>query len=425
MSIRQKEDIKSYIKRDDSQNMLLKKLRNERHNNYSNNIIINRPFQKVDNSIDSKTIYNTSKRHFPSITILSSNKTLSNNNNNKSYNKYNSIKTISTSSLEKIKTNLKNIGSSKDFKNNRNNNYLFISKYQNTSHPNHKNILKAQKSDKNYNNASKKEIIEINSNRKSTTILYKRRNETEKKIFPTYNTSNNTFISKFKKNSNFIKSYNYNINSKTYKNSKENNINKYRSMNISDINNNNNDFNSGTKDYNYKGRETTYMYKRNKESRFRTKDDCNMFNTKNIISFDNSNLINRNIDKNYSKDKKYGILSINNYSSMGKKFFFNPYKNNNKNNFINNSSYTNNINKSKEINNDFDFRKDHIMRRNNDINNEIKITKVSKKDNKNNYSNSYYINKGQNIFNNKTERKLLDINKKYLIKTENNNSRNK
>ena len=113
MSIRQKEDIKSYIKRDDSQNMLLKKLRNERHKNYSNNIIINRPFQKVDNLIDSKTIYNTSKRHFPSITILSSNKTLSNNNNKKSYNKYNSIKTISTSSLEKIKTNLKNIGSSK------------------------------------------------------------------------------------------------------------------------------------------------------------------------------------------------------------------------------------------------------------------------------------------------------------------------
>ena len=125
MSIRQKEDIKSSIKKDDSQNMLLKKLRNERHKNYSNNIIMNIPYQKVDNSSYNKTIYNSSKRHFPNIAILSSNETISNNNNNKqSYNKYNSIKTISTSSLEKLKTNLKSYGSSKDFKNNRNNNYL-------------------------------------------------------------------------------------------------------------------------------------------------------------------------------------------------------------------------------------------------------------------------------------------------------------
>ena len=112
---------------DDSQNLLLKKLRNERHKNYSNNIVMNIPYQDGDNSSDNKTIYYTSKRHFPSIKIISSNKIISNNNNN-SINKY------STSNLEKIKTNLKNYGSSKKLtKNYKNNNYLFISKFQNIS----------------------------------------------------------------------------------------------------------------------------------------------------------------------------------------------------------------------------------------------------------------------------------------------------
>ena len=390
MSIRQNKNTNSIIENNITQN-ILQKLKNQKYFNYSTSRKI---LQQNDKGViipQNNTIYYSSKGNFPSITIISSNKIDSKEISNKSLLNTSFRNRFSTSNLNRPKRTLialKSYGSTKDLLSHerRNNNFIFISSFQDSSYPKIQYKIKTEKKINNVN----KNIEKIDYNKKSTTILYRRRNDTEQKILSSRYTLNNTYKNGFNKanNTNNNQINNYRIKLNTYKNlnSKTTDIKK---INISHINTI--DYNNDIKTYNNKGNLCAYVVTKNEEKKLKKNNDNFTFNPRKEISIDNSYLTYKRFENNGNIDKKYKILSIQNNSSMRKNLFFNPIKYN-KNKDI--SIYSNYIKKSKEkIKIDNNINQNII--RNTDINNDIKIIKDFKKNNDKNKN----INKNISINN--------------------------
>ena len=248
MSKYQKEDIRNLIKNDDSQNILKKIIKKERLSKLTNSKKMILPDNNKKFISNNNTFYYSTKKNYPNIKINSSNILNSIKLNNKSLYTINTADRFSTSSLNKINNKLialKNYGSTKDLQTrnkNNNNHFIFISGLPETPSLTNNINLGIDNTIKNYNNIGKKEI-------NSTTILYKRRSDSDKNNFSViYNSlsSLNNIIKGNNKNYNSIK--NYKINSITYRNNKNRN-NEFKSKNISENINYNND----SQTYNSKG----------------------------------------------------------------------------------------------------------------------------------------------------------------------------
>lgn len=407
MSKYQKEDIRNLIKNDDSQNILKKIIKKERLSKLTNSKKMILPDNNKKFISNNNNFYYSSKKNYPNIKINSSNILNSIKLNNKSLYTINAADRFSTSNLNKINNKLialKNYGSTKDLQTrnkNNNNHFIFISGLPETPSLTNNINLGTDNTIKNYNNIGKKEI---NSSKKSTTILYKRRSDSDKNNFSAIYNSLSSLNSIIKDNNNNYNSIrNYKINSITFRNNKNRN-NEFKSKNISE----NIKYNNDSQTYNSKGNIFTYEVPKKetvkKESRFRT-DDIFTFNPKEDMSFDptNESLLYRRLKKNQTVDKKYQLLSVHN-SSIGRNFFFNPLKNN-----LNNDLYSYTSSKDKiDINS---YLKN--IRNNNTSIHEIKTTKnvplmkyIDRKDNN-------IINLDR--FNNKTDRAKIDSIKKNLI----------
>ena len=243
---------------------------------------------------------------------------------------------------------LKNIGSSKDLHNKGNlkNHSLFISGLSETPHPNNKIIFEYEKNNKHLKQAFNRNTEENIPTKKTTAILYKRRNNKDdnnySKIYDTIDNTGKTINLNSQINHNIA---NYKINSVTYRTTKKNDDSKQN--NITERHT----FHKYNQTYINKGYAITYVVPKKMESRFI--DDTYAyaydFNEKKDFSIDNSNLLLNRLKRNETIDKKLRILTI--YSStMGQHFFYNPQKSsiNNPNLSKNISSYMQNLNKSKD-----------------------------------------------------------------------------
>ena len=426
MSKYQKEDIQNSIKNDSSQNILKKIIKNERLSKMSNTKKMNFPDKNkkpiLNNNNTNNTYYSSVKRHYPNLSINSSNILNSIKSNNKTIYSINTVDRFSTSSLNRINNKLialKNYGSTKDLhskiKNNtiahnHNKNFLLISSLPETPSLNSNSNYKTENNNKNYNNIG---IKEINTTKKSTTILYKRRNDTDtNNLAAIYNTLNN--LNKNVKDNN-IKNYNsinnYKMNSITYR---INQKNEFKTKNITD----NLKYKNDSQTYNSKDNIFTYEPPKKGESRFRA-DELFTFNPKEDISYDNSSrsLLYRRLKRNPTMDRKYKILSVHN-SSIGRNFFFNPFQNSlgkdiysySKHLNLNNSKDKIDINNYlKHIKNNNSFhgiRNIHNLNKNN-IDSIMKYK--DRRDNK-------LINLDR--FDNKTDRGKIDSIKKNIFKNE-------
>lgn len=228
------------------------------------------------------------------------------------WNKYSTINVNKINRLNKGLIKLKHYGSTKDLKSKYDNHSLFF------SGPNENPFLNQRFTEK-----DNKIIEDILPNKKQTTILYKRKEPPKKYNDLSILTNDNK--DDFS-NGNFINK------TETYKILTEKKD--LNGLNKSEINYNN-------QTYNNKGNCFTYVLKKN--GRFITDDDY-YFNSKNKISYDDESLLASKLKKNRKKEKKLQKLSISN-SSVGKNFFFNPFKNIFK---YYESSYTNNLNRTRE-----------------------------------------------------------------------------
>ena len=387
-----KEDFENIRKNDESQNIMKKLIKNEKHHKISIKEMI---LKDIDNNISSSNIiYYSTRGHFEGISFTTSNKLDSTKFNNKSFYSISKPNKFPTSNIIKINKGLNELnryGSTKDLNLKYNNHSIFISRPKETQNKIIQNI--------NFKNNSNKNNEEIKSSKKQTTILYKRRSEAEK----------NKHLTKFSTLAN---------DSKNSHNGRTNNYNNYKISSIThrkfknhkkEINSENkSDINKVSQTFNNKGNILTYVIKKKQDSRFRT-DDNYSFNPKEEISFDNANMLNYRLKKNRQMDKRYRLLSVNN-SSIGKNFFFVPFNYSNKNYEF--SSNSNNLNKAKEkINKDNNnilrnSKSYYGLKTSSDLKN-FNDSKINYKDRR---------GKKLNLMDNKTERKTFDLTKKNIIR---------
>ena len=389
---------------------------------------INYPDNKIKIKSTNETINYTTKTHYPNIKFSSLNKFKINRLSNKSFNIFNTSQKYSTITSKNINRNLivlNSFGSSKDLRKkiNYDNHSIFISGPPETPQTTYTIKFDTEKKFYPKNNLNK-EKEEINSTKKKTTTLYKRRNDNENSYYSNFYTLND--INKASTNTNSINNnyrtnnknaFNYKINSITCKSST--NKKNEKPQNITEINNN-----KEIQTYTNKGKEiiTTYIGKKDPGSRFRI-DDNYTFIPKEDLSIDNKNLIFHRLRRNETAmDKKCRLKTMNN-SPKEKNFFFNPFKKDNKlsNNQI--ISFPNNLNKEKEkLYIETDSNKNDVMKRsetffglrkNNDpkkkIINDSKLNYKDRRTNKN------------NLIDNQTERKKIDLIKKKIIRINENN----
>ena len=218
MSKLQTEEIKNLLKNDESQNILKKILKDERLVKLSNTYKILQDNNLSKNIISNNNIYYSTKRNYPNISVNASNILNTIHSNNKSLYSMNTVDRLSSSHLNKLNNTLialKNYGSTKDIlpRKNKYTHLKLISSLPDTPSLNHyNNTIETLPKTQNYNNIGKKEI---NESKKSTTILYKRKADTEKNNFT------DIYYSLNKNNKDFNTIKNYKINSITYRISKK------------------------------------------------------------------------------------------------------------------------------------------------------------------------------------------------------------